>query len=69
MSKQPRGVSRRELAAAVGLAIPAAAAAQQSAAPATDLDAAARDQIKRNTDQLRKFKVPIATEPSFSFRP
>ena len=69
MSKQPRGVSRRELAAAVGFAIPAAAAAEQSAAPATDLVAAARDQIKRNTDQLRKFKVPIATEPSFSFRP
>jgi hypothetical protein len=43
-------------------------AAQQTATPA-DLMAEAREQWKKSSEQFRQFKVPIATEPSFIFRP
>jgi hypothetical protein len=42
---------------------------QAAQAPAPDLDAAAREQVQRTRETLRKFKVPIATEPSVTFRP
>jgi hypothetical protein len=66
---KPREIrlSRRELGAALAFAAPALA--QQPAEPAGDVDTLAREQAERNRDQLRKFKVPIATEPSFAFHP
>lgn len=67
MIRRKDGVSRREIAAALALAVPAMA--QQPPASAEDLDAAAREQFARSGDLLRKFKVPTATEPSFAFRP
>jgi flavin-binding protein dodecin len=43
--------------------------AQQPAAGADDdLDAAAREAVKRTSATLRKLKLPIATEPVFGFR-
>jgi flavin-binding protein dodecin len=43
--------------------------AQQPAAGADDdLDAAAREAVKRTSATLRKLKLPIATEPVFAFR-
>jgi hypothetical protein len=59
-------ISRRQLAAAV--LAPAPMLGQATPAPADEL-AAARQRIQINADQLRKFKIPIATEPSFTFRP
>jgi hypothetical protein len=60
------GVTRRSLGLAI-VAMPAAAMAQQP--PAEDLLASAREQVKGLSEELRNFKVPIATEPSFAFRP
>jgi hypothetical protein len=62
-------VTRRR--AALALLTPAAAVSQQSATspkPADELGAA-REQVRRDAELLRKFKVPVATEPSFAFRP
>ena len=66
-----RAISRRDLAIAISaipLLAPSSAPAQTPAAPVDEL-AEARQQGQRTADQLRKFKVPIATEPSFAFRP
>ena len=67
-------MTRRDLGMALAAAAPALAqqpAPNPSASqtPAGDVDTAAREQVKRTRDTLRKFKVPIATEPSFTFRP
>jgi hypothetical protein len=59
-------VTRRQLAGAV--LTPASLLAQATPAPADELTAA-KQQTQRNADQLRKFKVPMATEPSIVFKP
>jgi hypothetical protein len=59
-------ISRRQLAAAV--LAPAPMLGQATPATADEL-AAARQRVQSNADRLRKFKIPIATEPSFTFRP
>ena len=57
-------LTRRQLA---GVAIaPVSLLAQ--ATPADELTAA-KQQTQRTADQLRKFKVPAATEPSIVFKP
>ena len=62
-------VTRRDIAAAVA-AFPLLArpGANAQTAPADEV-AAVRQQRQRTTEELRRFKVPIATEPSFAFRP
>jgi hypothetical protein len=66
-------MTRRDLGLALAAAAPAPA--QQPVrttppqAPAADADTAAREQVTRTRETLRKFKVPIATEPSFTFQP
>lgn len=61
-------MTRRELAIAIAATTPLLA--QQTAdRPPEDVDAAAHEAVKRNRELLRKFQVPIATEPSFIFRP
>ena len=62
------GMTRRAIGRTLLAAAPAAAAFAQQP-PAEDLVASARDQAKRTSETLRSFKVPIATEPSFAFRP
>ena len=66
MNATSKGVTRRKLGLTF-MAMPAAALAQQP--PAEDVLAVARDQVKSTSEELRKYKVPIATEPSFAFRP
>jgi hypothetical protein len=66
MNDKPGGLTRRD----VGLALVAASSVAVAQQPsADDLLASARDQVKENSETLRKFKVPTATEPSFVFRP
>jgi hypothetical protein len=60
------GMTRRQLAAAVLASAPIQA--QPPASPADEVTAA-RQQRQQSADQLRKTKVPMATEPSFVFRP
>jgi hypothetical protein len=65
-------VSRRQLAAAVAGALPALAqtgAAQRPPLPGDDLNASAREQLKRSSEALAKTEVPILLEPSFTFQP
>jgi hypothetical protein len=58
--------SRRNFAAL--LASPALLAAQ-APAPAEDLAALARNQIKANSASLTEFKIDITVEPAFAFKP
>jgi hypothetical protein len=60
------GVTRRQLAAAM-MAAPAAAQTPP-AKPANELEAA-RSEVRRASDTLRKFKVPQLLEPAITFRP
>jgi len=59
--------TRRDLAAILGAA-PLLAQAPL-AEPAADDASIARDKIKGNTELIRKFDLPSATEPSFIFKP
>jgi hypothetical protein len=61
-------VTRRRLAALLAAA-PAAARAQAPGAPAPAGElAAARERTKRALEQAAKIKVPMATEPAFTFK-
>ena len=61
-------ITRRQLAAVLA---PAAALAQNPAAPAAPADelAAARARLKANSEALTKLEVLIETEPAFQFKP
>jgi hypothetical protein len=64
-------VTRRDFAAGLA-AIPTLGAPPANAQvrpQAQDEIAATRQQMQTAIQQLRQFKVPIATEPSFAFRP
>ena len=66
-------ITRRRLAAA---ALGSAACLRIGAAPQTppapsqpeDLNAAAKEQVRKNSDALSKFDLPMATEPAFQFK-
>ena len=66
MKRETNAITRRDIGLAF-VAASAVAVAQQP--PAEDLLASAREQVRQNGETLRNFKVPIATEPSFAFRP
>ena len=69
MKTVSKGHTRRRALASALTAGPAVAMAMaQQPAAADDLDAAAREAVKRTSATLRKLKVPIATEPAFAFR-
>jgi hypothetical protein len=60
--------NRRQLAGLLAVA-PLTASAQLPQPPVIDDAAAVRDQIKSNSEKIRKFDLPTATEPSFIFKP
>ena len=60
-------ITRRNFAAV--LATPALLSAQAPAAAAEDLAAVARNQNKANSDRLNQFKMDMAVEPAFAFKP
>ena len=68
MADKHRGMTRRAAAAGLLTAMPLAAQAP-AAAPAPESMEAVREAQKRSTEQLRKLKVPVETEPAFSFHP
>jgi hypothetical protein len=70
-------ITRRRLAAAalgsaaaLGPAAALRAAGTQAPAPASppDLTAAARDQVRKYSETLAKFDLPMSTEPAFQFK-
>jgi hypothetical protein len=65
-------LTRRELAAALAVAVPVSAQPAQTAAPVPapdDYEAISRAQIKQNSEQMAKSVVPMSVEPSFVFKP
>ena len=54
-------ITRRQLA---GVAVAAAAATAQ----VPDLDNAARESHKQNSEALAKFEIPMSLEPAFQFK-
>jgi hypothetical protein len=61
-------ITRRHLAGLLSAA-PLLAQAPPAPTPAADDATIARNLIKNNIEQIRKFDLPVATEPSFVFKP
>ena len=59
-------LTRRQLGAAIAAALPAAA--QQTPAPPRDDLTIQKENIARNLEAMRKVAIPVATEPSFTFK-
>lgn len=63
-------MTRREMAAALlvpAAPTPAAAAQPPAQSPAEDLDALARDVLRRNREALARFKIEMSVEPAARF--
>ena len=60
-------VTRRKLATLLAAAAPALAQAPNAQAPPDELPAA-RERTQRALEQAAKIKIPMATEPSFTFK-
>jgi hypothetical protein len=69
-------ITRRQLAAAAwGSAVLGPAAALHAAGtqapapgPPEDLNAAAKEQVRKHSETLAKFDLPMSTEPAFQFK-
>ena len=63
-------ITRRDLAAVLGSAAGTALAHGQEtpASQPEDLNAVAKDQIRKNTEALAKVDLPMSTEPAFRFK-
>jgi hypothetical protein len=62
-------LTRRQLAASLLAATPLLAQTPAPQTQALDDATAVRDKLKSNIEQIRKFDLPVATEPSFIFQP
>ena len=62
-------LTRRQLAASLLAATPLLAQTSTPQPQAPDDATAVRDKLKNNAEQIRKFELPGATEPSFIFQP
>jgi hypothetical protein len=62
-------ITRRHLAELLTAAPLLAQAPPPQSPAATDDATIARDLLKTNLDAIRKFDLPMATEPSFIFKP
>ncbi|MBI1899004.1 MAG: hypothetical protein HYZ57_08685 [Acidobacteria bacterium] len=65
----PKKFTRRELAVTVVSATALMAQVQPPKPASGDEQAGALAQVRRNSEQLSKQNVPIATEPAFAFVP
>jgi len=63
-------ISRRQLGAALAAVLPAAAQAQQAQqAPTSGESDKAMEQLRNNSKALGEYKLPMSTEPAFTFKP
>jgi hypothetical protein len=60
-------ITRRNLAFAV-LGSAGAAGAAQAPSPSEDLNAAAKEEARKNSEILSKVDLPMSTEPAFQFK-
>lgn len=67
MSKK---ITRRDLTAMLGSVAGIASVRAQSPPPSQpeDLNAAAKDQLRKNSATLSEFDLPMSTEPAFHFK-
>jgi hypothetical protein len=63
-------MTRRDLAAVLGSVAGIASARPQAPAASVpeDLNAAAKEQLRKNSEALSKFDLPMSTEPAFLFK-
>jgi hypothetical protein len=69
-------ITRRRLAAAAlgsavlgpAAALHAAGSQAPAAAPPEDMGAVAREQVRKHSETLAKFDLPMSTEPAFQFK-
>jgi hypothetical protein len=63
-------MTRRDLAAVLGSVAGIASARAQAPAASVpeDLNAAAKEQLRKNSEALSKFDLPMSTEPAFLFK-
>jgi len=63
----PVQITRRKLALAV-LSTSAAARAAQAPGPPDNLGTPAAEQVRKSSEALAKFDLPMSTEPAFQFK-
>ncbi|HEX4278614.1 MAG TPA: hypothetical protein VHZ74_24830 [Bryobacteraceae bacterium] len=61
-------ITRRQLAAVAAGSAAVSFTAITAQTPESDWDKAARESHRENSDVLRKFEIPMATEPAFHFK-
>jgi hypothetical protein len=61
-------ITRREWAGALAAGAAGIAGAQEKPDTPEELRKAAGERVRRNANTLTKYKVPMATEPAFSFK-
>ena len=62
-------ITRRRLAAAaLGSSVALRAAQAPAANPPEDLNAAAKEQLHKNSEALEKVELSMSTEPAFQFK-
>ncbi len=63
-----RKITRRQLAGVAAGSLVTAAAIAQTPVTDQDLDNAARESHRQNSEALAKFDVPMSLEPAFQFK-
>jgi len=61
-------ITRRRLAAAALSSAAALHAVSEQAPAPDDLNATAREQVRKHSETLAKFDLPMSTEPAFQFK-
>ena len=61
-------ITRRQLAEVAAGSLIVVTATAQTPATAQDLDKAARESHKENSEALAKFEIPMSLEPAFQFK-
>jgi len=63
-------MTRRDLAAVLGSAAGVAAVRAQDSPPSQpeDLNAAAKDQLRKDAEAMAKIELSMSTEPAFQFK-
>lgn len=61
-------ITRRQLAGVAAGSLAAVTMTAQAPATAQDLDNAARESHRQNSEALAKFEIPMSLEPAFQFK-
>jgi hypothetical protein len=67
-SQATQKITRRQLAGVAAASLGAVTAIAQVPPTTQDLDSAARESHKQNSDALAKVEIPMSLEPAFQFK-